>query len=161
MVAGLQGVGTILQSIHEGGASRLSGAYHVHTFPRLMNYMATQGIPVEISGTQKLRDHTKNATFAGSPIRLFIDNGIPLTLCSFRGRFSPLTRVEMLAQIVGDCQLTTGELLRLSEGGCRHNFGGHARATVLTDTFWARAKTILGDAGHTHLFAVNPFPKPL
>jgi len=158
MVAGLQGVGTILQAIREGGASRLSGAYHVHTFPRLMNFLATQGIAVEISLTHKLHEHTKNATFAGSPIRLFIDNDLPITICSFRGKFSPMSRIDVLENIVQDCKLTMEDILKLLSNGFQYNFGGYSQSQRLLDLFWRNSKKLLDPAGF-HMFNVSPFPK--
>lgn len=157
MVAGLQGVGTILQAIREGGASRLSGAYHVHTFPRLMNFLATQGIAVELSLSHKFREHTKNATFAGSPVRLFIDNDLPITICSFRGKFSPLGRIDVLENIIEDCKLTLEELLKLFSNGFLYNFGGHVLGQQLLDKFWVSCKKLTDSAGY-HMFPVNPFP---
>ncbi|KAH3760493.1 adenosine deaminase [Pelomyxa schiedti] len=158
MVAGLQGVGTILQAIREGGASRISGAFHVHTFPRLMNFLASQGIAVELSMTHKLREHTKNATFAGSPVRLFIDNELPITICSFRNQSSPLTRIDVLESFIEDCKLTLEELLKLLSNGFLHNFSGHILSQQLHDKFWVTCKNLAESAGY-HMFPINPFPR--
>eukprot|EP01105_Mastigella_eilhardi_P005487 TRINITY_DN17187_c0_g1_i1.p1 TRINITY_DN17187_c0_g1~~TRINITY_DN17187_c0_g1_i1.p1 ORF type:complete len:761 (-),score=213.98 TRINITY_DN17187_c0_g1_i1:118-2400(-) len=155
MVAGLKGVGSILQAIHEGGASRISGAYHVHTFPRLMNFLATQGIPVELSLTPKLRAHTQNATFAGSPFRLLIDNDIPITICSFRGLFTPSNRVTMLENIVQDCKLSLDELLKLLCNGFQHNFSHSSESRKMQEEFWRTAKQVLSDNGCDNLFSIN------
>lgn len=75
--------------------------------------MATLNIPVELAYTEKLKPHTQCKfathatfdtnvflavrTFASSPIRLFIDNGLPVTICSFRDSFNSQGRAEMIS----------------------------------------------------------------
>ena len=92
---------------------RISGGFQAHQFPRLMNYLgmsyfinmydypAVHKIPLELSLTNKLKRYTEDITAFGiDPIRLFLDQGINVTVCSFRGSLSPLSRSEIIYNLV-------------------------------------------------------------
>jgi len=100
MLAGTTDARTITTALHEGGASRISGAFAVHTFPRLMNHLAMQKIPIELNLTEKLLKYTEEIQTFADPIRLFIDSGIVVTLCSFRGTLSNRSRCQDILHIV-------------------------------------------------------------
>eukprot|EP01112_Ceratiomyxa_fruticulosa_P016878 TRINITY_DN515_c0_g6_i2.p1 TRINITY_DN515_c0_g6~~TRINITY_DN515_c0_g6_i2.p1 ORF type:complete len:791 (+),score=159.06 TRINITY_DN515_c0_g6_i2:740-3112(+) len=126
MSAGSEDVGTVVKALHEGGAHRISGGFRTHTFPRLMGYMASNEIPIELSLTNKLRPHTAEVnTFAGNPIRLFIDNDIPVAICTFRSQFSSLPycyRTDVIFELVKSCNLSISSLISLMSTGYRWNF---------------------------------------
>jgi adenosine deaminase len=156
MVAGLSGVGTILSSVHDAGASRISGAFQLHTFPRLMNYLATRGIAVELSLTPKLLEFTKDLSI--KPLRLYIDNNVPVTICSFRSLFLTGSRTATLQKIIADCKLNVPELLRLISNGFQYNFQNYTNQQELEKDFWVKSKEILQKQGITDLFDVGFFP---
>eukprot|EP00727_Mastigamoeba_balamuthi_P007360 m51a1_g3244 adenosine deaminase, putative (129) ;mRNA; f:137137-137523 len=118
-----------------------------------------RGIAVELSLTPKLQQFTQDITFAGSPIRLFLDNELPVTICSFRGLFLPHSRVEVIQGIVRDCGLSVADLLRLLANGFRYNFQGHAAQQRLLASFWERSKKYLNDNGVHDLFDVGFHPR--
>lgn len=39
-------------------------------------------------------------TFAGNPIRLFLDNGLLVTICSFRGSLDRFSRSENIYNVI-------------------------------------------------------------
>jgi len=159
MVAGLTGVGTIVTAIHEGGASRLSGCFQLHYFPRLMNYLASFGIPVELSLTPKLLEYTKSASFGGNAIRLMLDNDVPVTICSFRSLFVEKNRIQMLEEIVKECHLTIQEVVKLLSNGFRFNFQNSANSRELQEKYWKETKEVLRKNGIEDLFDVPFFPE--
>jgi len=159
MVAGLTGLDTIVTAIHEGGASRLSGCFQLHTFPRLMNYLASFGIPVELSLTQKLLAYTKDASsFSGNVIRLFLANDVPVTICSFRALFCDKDRIEMLQYIMEECQLTIEEIVKLFSNGFLYNFQNSTITKQLLNEFWDETKSYLSKQGFEDIFDVPYFP---
>jgi len=159
MVAGLTGLDTIVTAVHEGGASRLSGCFQLHTFPRLMNYIASFGIPVELSLTQKLIAYTKEASsFSGNVIRLFLANELPVTICSFRALFSDKDRIEMLQYIIKECELNVEETVKLISNGFRFNFQNSTVGKQLLTEFWAETKETLAKNGFEDMFDVPYFP---
>ena len=159
MVAGVQGAQSILTAIHDGGASRVSGAFQLHTFPRLMNYFAATGTPVELCTTSsKFREHTKGTEFAGNSLRLFIDNGVPVTLCSFRGRFDKRSRIDGLEAAIEDCKLTVPETLKLLSNGFMYNFQNSVTNKQLVKEFWEESKKILTENKITNIFDIAFFP---
>jgi len=159
MVAGITGVDTIVTAIHEGGASRLSGCFQVHKYPRLMNYIASFGIPVELSLTPKLLEYTKSASFGGNAIRLLLDNEVPVTICSFRSLFVKQNRIEMLEEIVKECHLTMQEVVKLFSNGFRFNFQNSTNTRLLQEQYWKETKEFLAKNGIEDLFDVPFFPE--
>ena len=159
MVAGITGVDTIVTAIHEGGASRLSGCFQLHYFPRLMNYLASFGIPVEISLTPKMLEYTKSASFGGNALRLMLDNDVPVTICSFRSLFVEQNRVQMLESIVKECHLSIQEVVKLLSNGFRYNFQNSIVTRQLQDQFWKETKEFLAKNGIEEIFDVPYFPE--
>jgi len=158
MVAGIDTVDTIMTAIQEGGASRLSGCFQVHTFPRLMDYMASYGIPVEVSMTEKLRRFTKDASFGGNAIRLLLDNEVPVAICSFRALFQDKNRVEMLEEIIKECHLSIPDTVKLLSTGFNFNFQNSIRQRKILGEFWAETQKVLHDYGVEEMFDVPFFP---
>jgi len=158
MVAGITGVDTIVTAIHEGGASRLSGCFQVHKYPRLMNYIASFGIPVEVSLTPKLLEYTKSASFGGNAIRLMLDNDVPVTICSFRSLFVKENRIQMLEEIVKECHLTMQEVVKLLGNGFRFNFQNSVNTRLLQEQYWNETKKFLSENGIEDIFDVPFFP---
>jgi len=158
MVAGIDTVDTIMTAIQEGGASRLSGCFQVHTFPRLMDYMASYGIPVEVSMTDKLRRFTKDASFGGNAIRLLLDNEVPVAICSFRALFQDKNRVEMLEEIIKECHLSIPDTVKLLSTGFNFNFQNSIRQRKILNEFWAETQKVLLEHGVQDMFDVPFFP---
>eukprot|EP01125_Pyxidicula_operculata_P017914 TRINITY_DN6329_c0_g1_i2.p1 TRINITY_DN6329_c0_g1~~TRINITY_DN6329_c0_g1_i2.p1 ORF type:complete len:675 (+),score=158.83 TRINITY_DN6329_c0_g1_i2:11-2035(+) len=59
MVAGITSTSSLVAAIDKGGARRLSAAFTLHNYPRLMNYLANHSIPVELSLSNKMKLYTK------------------------------------------------------------------------------------------------------
>jgi hypothetical protein len=91
----------------------------VHQHPRLMSYLAAHSIPIELGITQAFEESKKNWTLFGSPIRLLLDKGIPLTVCSFRRQ---KTVSDEIYNVVLQCNLDAAETLNLIFNGFRYNF---------------------------------------
>eukprot|EP00026_Physarum_polycephalum_P003424 Phypoly_transcript_03435.p1 GENE.Phypoly_transcript_03435~~Phypoly_transcript_03435.p1 ORF type:complete len:770 (+),score=83.44 Phypoly_transcript_03435:62-2371(+) len=161
MTAGNSEVGSVVKAIQEGGANRISGGFLAHTFPRLMNYMATLNIPVELGNTDKLELHTKEIkTFASSPIRLFIDNGIPVTICTFTNALNDKTRADMIHSIIQECNLTAPDAIMLLSHGFMHNFQPHDVRHKMYKDFYNDITSILTAKGFKHLFKVPLTARP-
>lgn len=59
------------------------------------------------------------ASFAGSSIRLLLDQSVPLTLCSFAGSMRSKTRSQVLYEVANTCNLSISDLLTLLGNGFR------------------------------------------
>ncbi len=124
-----------------------------------MNYIASFGIPVELSLTPKLLAHTKDASsFSGNVIRLFLANDVPVTICSFRGLFSDKDRIAMLEFITKECELTIEEIVQLVSNGFRHNFQNSVTSRKLLAEFWDETKSFLAKHGFDDIYGVPYFP---
>jgi len=124
-----------------------------------MNYLASFGIPVELSLTPKLLEYTKSASFGGNAIRLMLDNEVPVTICSFRSLFVEKNRIQMLEEIVKECHLTIQEVFKLLSNGFRFNFQNSSNSRELQETFWKETKKVLAENGIEDLFDVPFFPE--
>ncbi len=61
-------------------------------------------------------------TFAGNPIRLFLDNLLPVAICSFKSSVSSKNRSEVLFDLVNECNLSIAELMKLLSCSFENNF---------------------------------------
>ena len=123
-----------------------------------MNYLASFGIPVELSLTPKLLEYTKSASFGGNVIRLLLDNDVPVTICSFRSLFVEQNRIQMLEAIVKECHLTIQEVVKLLGNGFRFNFQNSTETRKLQDQYWQETKDFLAKNGIEEIFDVPFFP---
>jgi hypothetical protein len=64
-------------------------------------------------------------TFAGNPIRLFLDNLLPVAICSFKSSVSAKNRSEVLFDLVNECNLSIAELMKLLSYSFENNFQVH------------------------------------
>lgn len=48
ITCGIDGFESIIAALSVGGARRISGAFNIHKHPRLWDYLANHGIPIEI-----------------------------------------------------------------------------------------------------------------
>jgi len=157
--AGTSDVDSIISALAEGGATRISGAFAVHKFPRLMNHMSNYSIPVEVSLSAKLQLYTKEVErFAGNPIRMFIDNDLPITLCSFRGVLEQIDRIESLYQVSQQCQLSAAMVFKLLGHGFRYNFQSYAIRKKMFSDFKQKAEELFGEHGFKFLHHKAYFP---
>jgi len=123
-----------------------------------MNYIASFGIPVEVSLTPKLLEYTKSASFGGNAIRLMLDNDVPVTICSFRSLFVKENRIQMLEEIVKECHLTMQEVVKLLGNGFRFNFQNSVNTRLLQEQYWNETKKFLSENGIEDIFDVPFFP---
>ena len=159
MVAGIENAEDILGSIHEGGASRLSGAFALHTFPNTMIYLARHSIPIEMGWTPRMKFHTQDASFAGNAMRIFIENDVPVTVCTFRSRGDiASTRTESFFNIAQECKMKMADLLKLISNGFRFNFQSHTVLNPLLLQFWQKSKVICEKNGFENMIDAFPFP---
>eukprot|EP01133_Synstelium_polycarpum_P003705 gene3705-4267_t len=125
---------SMVASVHVGGANRLSGAFQVHKYPRIMSYLSNYSIPVEVSLTPMLKNSTKDLSFT-TPIRHLLDSRVPLAICSFRSTLYDVGRNQMLMDIVQDSQLNLKQLIVLLRAPFSYNFQPHTIKNRLKTTF--------------------------
>ncbi|MEJ2210430.1 MAG: adenosine deaminase, partial [Anaerolineae bacterium] len=70
---------SVWQAIHELGARRIGHGVHAAQDPALLDEMAERGIAVESCLTSNVQTSTV-ATYAGHPIRRFVERGLLVTL---------------------------------------------------------------------------------
>jgi hypothetical protein len=147
IAAGRTNPDTTITALHDGGASRISGAFSIHQEPVIMDYFgtnnftpdaylltATRSVPIELGVTDLADLHTTHVKTFTHPLRLFIDNDIRgkqpymiltnfvVTICSFDNALYKATRSQTLLKIWKECNLTSAELLKLLSIGYRRNF---------------------------------------
>eukprot|EP01119_Soliformovum_irregulare_P011081 TRINITY_DN2753_c0_g1_i1.p1 TRINITY_DN2753_c0_g1~~TRINITY_DN2753_c0_g1_i1.p1 ORF type:complete len:722 (+),score=251.54 TRINITY_DN2753_c0_g1_i1:20-2185(+) len=84
----------------ELGAHRISGAFSVHNDPLLVSTLASRNVPIELGMTPMMEElFSQVRTFAGNPIRLYVDNDLVVNICSFHQCLAPMDRVEALFQV--------------------------------------------------------------
>ncbi|EGG18123.1 adenosine deaminase [Cavenderia fasciculata] len=119
--AGHSGIESMVSTINDAGASRLSGAFQVNHFPEMMNYLANYRIPVELSLSEYLKIFTSEFSFT-SPVRHMTDNNVPVVICSLRSSLYTFTRNEMLFEIAKNSQFNLLHVLRLLRNAFSYNF---------------------------------------
>eukprot|EP00005_Dracoamoeba_jomungandri_P005902 CAMPEP_0174262382 /NCGR_PEP_ID=MMETSP0439-20130205/12941_1 /TAXON_ID=0 /ORGANISM="Stereomyxa ramosa, Strain Chinc5" /LENGTH=743 /DNA_ID=CAMNT_0015347079 /DNA_START=173 /DNA_END=2401 /DNA_ORIENTATION=- len=133
-------------ALQGAGANRISGAFQVHQNPSLMDYMGNHGIAVELGLTDMFRIFTSDTeTFTGNPIRLFLDNHMPVTICSFKGSTSPKGRSEVLYDVISECNLSPSEYLNLITNGFKYNFQSFNVREKMVQESWKEATNLLKD----------------
>ncbi|KAJ3452490.1 adenosine deaminase [Anaeramoeba flamelloides] len=159
MLAGQKSANSIITALHEGGATRISGAFTVHKMPRLISHLSSHNIPIEIGQTFKLNLFSGDVkTYAGNPINLFFHSGLPITICSFRLTLDRKKRSHQLFDIFRDCKFTVPNFLKLLENGFLHNFQSLARRETMIKHYWKSCNEILIPLGFKNLrkYSYNP-----
>ena len=100
MFSGKHNEASIASALHDGGASRISGAFSIHKYPRVMAYLALHKIPIELNLTEKLIKLTEEIKTFADPIRLLLDNSLLVTICSFRSSLERTSRSEFYFNVV-------------------------------------------------------------
>jgi len=156
--AGQKSAGTITTALHQGGATRISGAFQVHTDPQLMEYLAARDVPIELAPTEKMIANTSDVqiSIGGSFFRLLMDNGMNVCVCSFRGQLAPLTRTETWMQVYNSvCQVPgtehdIGYIFRTLGNAFRSNFLSFSQRQRMYKEFVEEASRLLHDAGYKY-----------
>ncbi|GAM28448.1 hypothetical protein SAMD00019534_116240 [Acytostelium subglobosum LB1] len=125
---------SIVSTIHVGGATRISGAFSIYKYPRMMNYLSAYSIPIELSQTDKLKTFTKDLSFT-TPIRHLIDSNVPVVICSFRSSLYSSTRSDMLCEVVVNSQLNLKQVISLLRNPFTYNFQTYESKLKLKQRF--------------------------
>jgi len=158
MFSGEEGAESIIAALGEGGARRISGAFSVHKYPRVMNYLASHCIPVEFGLSDRMLERSKDITSFAHPLGLLMDNNIVVSLCSFRGILNTLNRTEELAAIIEQVHMSVDKLFILLSNGFRYNFQPFFERQKLYATMKQEAEQILFSYGFKFLFHVHYMP---
>lgn len=118
---------------------------------------ANHNVPVEVGLTSEYEVWTRDLRTFVHPVRLFLDKGVPLTLCSFRGAFGP-SRIEALETLVTDCKLSIAELLKLLSHGFAFNLQTLRTREAMLDGAWADWEAVLRPQGFEYLLKKFWFP---
>lgn len=126
----------IITAIHSGGAARISGAFAVHSRPAVMQYLAQNRVPVEIGWTPRMKFHSDNV-FSGNLIRILIENGVPVTPCTFRSNGDlASSRTESILAIANQCSMRFSDLVDFLATGFRYNFQHYDVRKEAEKKFW-------------------------
>ena len=126
----------------------MSGAFNVHKHPRIISYLATHSIPIELGITDEFEQTQKQSwTISGSPIRLLLDNDVTVTVCGFRRTKSVS---EEMYDVIKQCNLDAAETLDLIFNGFRSNFQRHQIRQQMIEYARAESVKLLKDAGFVH-----------
>eukprot|EP01116_Phalansterium_solitarium_P019228 TRINITY_DN5309_c0_g1_i1.p1 TRINITY_DN5309_c0_g1~~TRINITY_DN5309_c0_g1_i1.p1 ORF type:complete len:847 (-),score=257.76 TRINITY_DN5309_c0_g1_i1:93-2633(-) len=160
MTAGTADAQHIVPSLYDAGASRISGGFQLHRDPDLLNYVADHRIPLELSPyTRKFMQFTQDVrTFAGSPLRLYLDNHVAIAPCSFHATLSPRTRTDELFMMVRECNLSISEVLQVLNNGFVFNFQSYQARKELSEAAWTKSVQLLSSQGFQYLHPKSFFP---
>jgi len=149
----------IVSAIHDGGASRISGAFSLDSRPAVMQYLAQNEIPVEIGWTPKMKCNT-SCTFSGNFIRVLVENSIPISICSFRAKGDlGATRSNSLLEVAHECKMSFADLCKLLSNGFYHNFLHLPQRQKLISEFWKECSNVAKKFNFSIVISAQPFPK--
>eukprot|EP00005_Dracoamoeba_jomungandri_P005358 CAMPEP_0174254576 /NCGR_PEP_ID=MMETSP0439-20130205/3899_1 /TAXON_ID=0 /ORGANISM="Stereomyxa ramosa, Strain Chinc5" /LENGTH=758 /DNA_ID=CAMNT_0015336243 /DNA_START=196 /DNA_END=2469 /DNA_ORIENTATION=+ len=143
IAAGKSSVISIVTAFHDGGANRISGAFSIHKDPELMSYFSLHSIPIELGLTDSILHYTQDVKVFAHPIKLFLDNDLKVTICSFDATFNKGSRSEMLYKIVSELNLSVLDLYKLIGIGFRKNFQNFDTRLQLYSDFQEIALSLL------------------
>jgi len=149
IAAGKSDPRTIVTALHDGGATRISGAFSIHHKPSVMAYFALHSIPIELGVTDAIENATSDIRTFANPIQLLLDSELRVTICSFDNALYPQTRPEIILKLVEECDLGANELMKLLSVGFRRNFHSFHFRSKLFDKFWQKASQILSQNNFT------------
>lgn len=128
-----------------------------------MNYLATHNIAIELGVTEKAQTFLSELqTFAGSPIRLYLDNGVPVTLCSFHSKFPEQlgqTRLDTLERVINEAKLSVSEVLHLSQIELQSSFLPFRKKNELMRMSWNKSVEYLTSKGFHSFYHNKQFKK--
>ena len=112
-----------------------------------MENLAIRRTAVELSMTKKLKRMTRGLKDVVHPIKLLVDAGIHVTLCSFRVNANPYTRSETLHYVATTARFNISEVVRVLSYGFTNSFQPlHVRRALL-EKFVDETELILADRG--------------
>jgi len=157
MFSGKHNEASIAAALHEGGACRISGAFSIHKYPRVMAYLALHKIPIELNLTEKLIKLTEEIQTFADPIRLLLDNSLPVTICSFRSSLERTSRSEYFFNVVETAKLSLSETLNLLGNGFLHNFQPYSERADDFARFRKFSTHYLKDLGFKNFYGKHYF----
>ena len=112
---------SIFEAIHACHATRIGHGTRLTERPELLEYVRDRRILIEINLTSNVQTHAV-PTAADHPLRLFLDEGLAVTLCTDSWLMSgvSLSSEYQLAHDALDC--TAAELDRMALAGFEHAF---------------------------------------
>lgn len=153
-------VHSVVDALYKAGATRISGGFLVHKEPSLVNFLANYSIPVEMNLTENMLKGTADvSTFAGNVIRLYLDNQLRVTVCSFDKTLYPNSRSQSLLKVAEMCNLEIHELLDIFATGIRKSFQSRSKRREIFQKFWTSSVEILEKAGFQHFRERHYFPE--
>ncbi|KAH7832537.1 adenosine deaminase [Monocercomonoides exilis] len=160
---------SVLSAVVDGGAARVSGGYTIHTHPYIVKWLSDRQIPVDLSVTQHMKEHSKRMeSFAGNVIRFLYDNDVRVILCSVGRTLEGCPTLDtVIERVVSDCNIKVHELLDLLSFAVRRCLLPFAEKEVLYRDFLAQSHDILEKNGFRHFWkkavygdTCIPFPDP-
>lgn len=143
---------SVVWALTHGSASRISGGFKAHASPALVSHLSEQMIPLELALSDKLRQHTKEvASFASSPIELFLDSHVPVAVCSFRRALYKHTLSDKVCDVARSCKLDISRLISLLSKSFIGAFLPYNRRMQLLRAFYDRTREIATAHGFRYL----------
>ena len=115
------GPDSIRQALLHGGAHRVGHGITVIQDPRLMSFIASRQIPLEVCPTSNMQTKVV-PSYAEHPIRALIDAGIAVTVNTDNRLFSRTSVTEELWRAHSRCGVSAENLREVALNGFRHAF---------------------------------------
>lgn len=124
------GPATVWSAVHDLGAERIGHGVGAYTDPALLEYLAVQGIPLEVCPTSNVRTG-QFPSIEAHPVRRLLDHGVLVTLnTDDPPMFGATLDGEYLA-VAETLGLTATEIARFAQNAVNASFLAPAAKTVL------------------------------
>lgn len=144
--AGTEDANTVTAALNSAGAVRLGRCFVAESKLRVLDYITSHRIPVELGLSGILESKlAKVRTFAGHPLRLFLDQGVVVDLCSFERSFTPMTLSSALTIIAKECSFSCMDLVQMICNGFDKNFQSYQVRQSMRRAFFDHVRAVFKD----------------
>mmetsp|Transcript_37227 Transcript_37227/g.93455 ORF Transcript_37227/g.93455 Transcript_37227/m.93455 type:complete len:777 (-) Transcript_37227:4561-6891(-) len=161
IAAGKEHPMTIITAIHDAGATRISGGFSALHAPRLMDYLATHGYPIEMGLTELSDSYTSKIQSFTNPMQLCLDAGLLPTFCTFDATLNRFSRIEQYERVLTHAQFTTSDWVKWLSIGFRKNFQPYGTRERMWAAFDRSIREILTQEGFTLLDHIPYIPRSM
>eukprot|EP00162_Nutomonas_longa_P015314 comp22270_c0_seq1/m.53073 comp22270_c0_seq1/g.53073 ORF comp22270_c0_seq1/g.53073 comp22270_c0_seq1/m.53073 type:complete len:766 (-) comp22270_c0_seq1:96-2393(-) len=125
------------------GAVRLGRCFTAESKPGILEFLTCHRVPVELGTTHLLETHlAKVTTFAGHPLRLFVDQKMVMAICTFERSFSRHSLSRSIERIALECHFSSMDLVEALSHGFDKNFQSYQQRQVYRRQFFAQSREV-------------------
>lgn len=131
------GPASIREAIELGGARRIGHGTRLFEDPELLRTVREEAIPLEVCLTSNVQTGVVES-YALHPARRYVDEGVPICLCTDNRLMSGVTLVQEYEHARDELRFSSFELTRVARAGFEHAFAPREVKAELLESFDAR-----------------------